>query len=338
MISAQFAQVLRSGREHFNARFAVARHADPNLDPESFMQFLGDVVDPLIQAVDAACPNQTAAFATQAYEVALELAALRLIGRLARYPAVEAAWRRLLAPAAHLIAANPRRALAAVSNAAHQLAVTGEARGDEWLATMVELAPQCDDLDIWLKVGQVAAWRDGIAHYRVSALRVADTLPESLALAALAAPPSASWPEVRTELRSNPWHDPAHPNPTTLRVARQAGGFRGLGGEFAAPPRVAPHGDHFLAASGDDCWLLIADAFGATLHRATDEERGPLHPRILPTGGVRAAGTRVAAVEGEIDLSGFGRITSVASNPTTIAITAQLTYSVVLIARPGQQR
>ncbi|MEO6875919.1 MAG: hypothetical protein ABI222_13960 [Opitutaceae bacterium] len=337
MISARFAQVLRSGRDHFNKRFAAARHSDPQLDWETFTRFLADVVDPLVQAVDLAAPEHTADFATHAYDVGLELATLRLIGTAAKNRAVEAAWQRALPPAARLVAAHPRRALAAISNAAHQLAVNGSTRHAEWVSTVAQLAPQSANLDDWLKVGEVAAWRAGLAHYRSSALTLCETLTEPLALAAVGAPSHASWPKVRAELLANPWHDPANPHPATaLRVTRQAGGFRGFGREFSERPVVVAQGEHFVATSGDTSWVLIADAFGATLHRATEDEQAVLQPVSLSAGKVSATGTRVVTGDGEIDLGEFGPITSVAANGTTIAVTAQLTYAVVLIARPGK--
>ena len=56
MISATFGQVLRAERDHFNAQFVAARHSDLKLDADSFAQFLTDVVDPIVQAVDASRP------------------------------------------------------------------------------------------------------------------------------------------------------------------------------------------------------------------------------------------------------------------------------------------
>ncbi len=110
-----------------------------------------------------------------------------------------------------------------------------------------------------------------MAHYRQSALAVADGLPAPLALAAVGAPGSASWPELRARFAQDLWFSPDLAAPS-LRVALGAGAFRGFGGLFVEPPRLAITHGNLLARSGGDAWLLFADAFGATFHRATPDE------------------------------------------------------------------
>ncbi len=114
----------------------------------------------------------------------------------------------------------------------------------------------------------MAGWRAGLAHLRQGALAAAEALPPSLALAAVGAPDSSSWPEIREHLLADPWFDPSAAkgagNGATGRPRgmAQAGAFRGFGGSFAEPPRVAATGEHFLVCSGEECWLLTADLFG----------------------------------------------------------------------------
>lgn len=336
MISATFAQVLRSGRDHFNAQFATARHADPKLDGESFSRLLAEVVDPIVQAVDASRPERTSDFVTHAYAVALELTTLRLVGPDARRSIVEVAWRRLFIPAAPLIAEQPRRALASISNAAHQLAVAKDTRPEYWLKTMEEAASKAGNLETWLTIGLIASWRAGLSHYRASALSLCDRLEPSMALIAVGVTGDAKWEDVRAKLLANPWFDPAQEQTSPrLRVAARAGAFRGFGGVFAELPRVAAFHDQFLVTSGSDCWVLTADAFGATFNRATPEEAASIQSSSSDAGGVRVDGSRVSVGGQKIELGELGKITSVAANTTTIAVTGQLTYAVILIERPG---
>jgi hypothetical protein len=295
------------------------------------------VVDPLVQAVHAARPDRAADFTLQVYAVALELAALRLIGPGARQTTVAAAWQRTLPPAAALIAAAPRRALAAVSNAAYALAVTPGARVDAWLTRMATLAPLTSDLETWLKLGQIAAWREGLAHFRPGALALADQVPAALALQAVGASPGSAWPEVRPRLLASPWAElsPATNAANVLRVAARAGSFRGFGGLFPHPPRVATLHEHFLVQSGSESWLLTADAWGATFHRADPAEQAIAGSAQLTAAGVRAEGNSVVAGAARLALADLGAITSLAANAHTIAVTGELTHAVVLLARPA---
>jgi hypothetical protein len=161
----------------------------------------------------------------------------------------------------------------------------------------------------------------------------ADALPEELVLAALGVNGSARWTEIRRRLDESPWFDPATATAKAgPRVAAQAGAFRGFGGLFTEPPTVAPLGEHFLVRSGDGCWLLTADAFGATFHRAPMKEFEVA--RKLPTfpPDVQLKGTRLFANGARLNLNELGTIISAAANQTTLAATSAFTHAVVLIA------
>src|SRR5688500_15158714 len=331
MISTALASVLRSGRADFNARFAEARRLRPDLDTQAFSEFLKGPVDALVQAIATVRPDSVGRTAQALYDLALELVGQRLVGARARNALLEEGWRRILPAVAPLVADAPERIPAAVCNALHQLASTPGARPEVWIATMESLGPRCADGATLLKLGQVAAWRAGMAHFREGALATADTLPPALALAALGAR-SDRWPDVRDALATNPWFDPTSPEMNGPRLARRAGAFRGLGGLFAVPPQVASAGEHFVVQSGDHCWLLVADAFGATFHRTapTDFDNAVKRP-ILP-GNWKVQGGVVQRDRTRIDVPDLGEFSSAAANQTTLALTAPLTYAVLLVS------
>ncbi|HEV7591119.1 MAG TPA: hypothetical protein VGO40_23615 [Longimicrobium sp.] len=329
-LAPSFASFLRAARPELNARFAEARRQRPDLDGEAFARFLREAADPLVRAVERVQPERAPEVARAAYELGLELVGQRLAGPAARDPWVNAGWREVAPAAAALVAAAPERVLGALGNALHRLAATPGARPAEWVTAMAALAPRCADGDAFLAAGQVAAWRAGMAHYRAGALAAADALPPELALAAVRAP-GGGWPEVRRRLAADPWFDPSAPAAAGLRVVARAGAFRGFGGLFAQPPVAVAAGEHFLVRSGGDCWLLTADAFGATFHRATAEESKGPHPSSVPP-GVTARGTTVSVDGAHLDLPELGEITGVAANGTTLALTSPLSHAVVLLA------
>lgn len=338
MVSPVLAQVLRSGREHFNARFAAARRVSAGLPPDAFAGFLESAVDPVAVAVEAVAPARVADVVMVAYDLALELAAQRLAGGSERGAIIEEGWRSLLPGVPTLVAADPARMLGAVSNALHTLAATPGARPAQWIQLMRQFSSSSAlDLDRWLRVGQVAAWRSGLAHFREPALDLADSLPSEIALALVGAPRGAAWSDVRTRLRASPWYDPADASSAAqrLRVAGTAGAFRGFGGLFPTPPAVEVHGQQFHVCCGDDRWVLTADAFGATFHRAQPGEHAAARPDPTLGGRLNVRGVRVEFEGWETMVPDLGEPTSAAALPATVALTSNTTHRVILLARPA---
>jgi hypothetical protein len=340
VLSGPFAAVLRARRAELNARFAETRHRLPALDAGAFGDFLRQSADPLVRAVDAACPGRAEAVALAAFDVALEL-----VGRQAAGPAtagggvggaVDELWRRALPAGARAVAAAPERLIAALSNAAHQVAATPGACPGRWVAELERLAPACSDPDDLLRLGQVAAWRAGLAHYRRGAIASAAALPEPVALAAVGAAPTARWSEVEAGLLASEWFDPSRPAARAdapARVAAAVGAFRGFGGPFVAPPHVSLVAGQLHVASADERWLLTADLFGATFHRLAGDEWRPTPPGAPLPPGLRIEGEGALALpSGRVTLPGRGAMTSAAATATTLAVTWSLTHQVTLVA------
>jgi hypothetical protein len=336
-VSSALAGVLRSGRSELNTRFNEARVRRPDLDAEAFAEFVRSALDPVVIAVDRVRPEAVTDVARAAYDIALELVGQRLVGRSARTPHVDSAWRRILPAVAPLVAMEPERAIAAVCNAAHQLSTTAGARPIGWIDVMTRLGPECRDVATLLTLGQVGAWRSGLAHFRESAIAAADTLPESLALAVVGAS-GERWSAIRARLACDPWFDPATPNGDrkTPRVVGRAGAFRGFGGLFVEPPSVAMADEQLFVRSGRDCWLMKADAFGATFHRATSEDFDRARAASRFPDGVSLRGTTLSVRGASTDLGGaVGEVSSACANRSTLALTSPHTHAIVLVALPA---
>jgi hypothetical protein len=338
MVSEAFASVLRSGRAEFNKRFAEGRRLYPELNGAAFSEFLERTADTLVLAISKVAPDRVAEVAMAVYDVGLELVGQKLAGPGARHEIIEEGWRRVLVPGASIISTAPERCIRSISNALHHLASTPGAQPDQWIATLEKYGPQCGTPDALLSLGQLAAWKAGLAHFRQGAIAAADAIPSSIVLAALGAPPSNDWTDIRKKLMADPWFDPVtltaegNDQNSTLRVMAQVGGFRGFGGFFLEPPEIASDGEHFLVRSGEECWLLTADLFGATFHRASVPEFEVAHQNVKLPPGLQISDSKLLWGGQRFEIPSLGRFTSAAANATTLALTSELTHSVILLA------
>jgi len=159
-------------------------------------------------------------------------------------------------------------------------------------------------------------------------------LPEPLALAALGAKSGSSWVGVRERLLANPWFDPASEPKTSsnLHVVAQAGSFKGFGGPFIEPPLVVLSGEHLLARSDNECWLLTADVFGSTFHRATIKEFEAAKGGCRLPSNLQVSGSRVVFNGDRFEFPALGEFTSAAASATTLALTSRITHSIILAA------
>jgi hypothetical protein len=287
-LSPVLARELAAGRPRFNALIAAARRAHGGFDVEALNDAVRTRLDPLATAVESVAPDRTAAVVDAAFALTVTLIDRALGSR--RRTLVDRVWTVAAVSLAAAVADEPTPALSMLTNAVLKLAATPGARPDEWIVRMAALGPRVT-ADTLRTVGQVLAWRSGMAHYRGGALEAADAMPESLALAAIGA--TGSWQEVRAALAADRWWTPE----PGADVATRFGGFVGFGGPFESPPEVRASSHGFVVRAGHRFGLLIADVWGATLHPAAEHEFERATPataaRIpvtrLPTEGLQAA-------------------------------------------------
>ncbi len=320
MISPAFASILASGRAQFNGRALEARRRFPSLDMAAFGAFLHDSVDPLVVAVAAAAPERVGGVTLAAYDMALELVGHGLAGPAAKNPFVNTVWRELAPQFSPLLATAPVEVLGMLSNAALHIASVAGARPAQWQRELAALAAQIATLAQLRAVGQVLAWRAGVAHFRQGALAAADTLPPALALAAFGEP-GAQWPQVHAQLQENPWRGNAD--------GKEFGSFSGLGGAFGTPPQVRASADGFVVYSGERHYLLVADAYGAVLHSATAQEFEQAQTGMPAS--VRLDGTTLQIGARSIALDLPAGDIALAANAHTLAITSPWTHAIRLL-------
>lgn len=286
-LSPVLVRELAAARPRFNALVAAARRARSGFDTAALADAVSTRLDPLTVAVEAVAPDRTALVVDAGFALTVTLVDHALSGE--RRVLVDRAWREVAVPLAAVVAERPEPTLAMLTNAALTLAATPGARVDEWMTRMASVASLLD-ADTLAGAGQVVAWRAGMAHYRDGALAAADALPEALALAATGA--EGSWSEVRAALAADRWW-----TPEGSAAGTRFGGFTGYGGPFSAPPEVRAGAQGVFVRSGARTGLIVADAWGATLHPASEHEfdaarpasRAPTTPPGLPADDLRAA-------------------------------------------------
>lgn len=339
LIDGPFARALERRRDHCNSAFAYARRNNRRLDPDEFRSVLVRLADPIVRAVAEHHAETVDAAVDAIYDISLELLAHDCLGDAPRYPVIAHAWQRLLPAASSLLAADPRRITASVSNAVHTLSLEPAARPEEWIDSMTAMIPLCTNVDQFLDAGKVAAWRCGMAHYRNGAIDIWRDLPDSLKYIAVGIDQSnkrVSSADILAGL-ADPWWVPGSERrgEREIVLAATAGGFRGFGapfgGPFIAPPEVTCVGGTFYVYDTDSCWTLHADCFGATFQR---------YGRDLPKGGG-------AGGPGQYSITAAGRVTgrglsasipslagwsSSSSSETTLAVTLPRSHKVYLVA------
>lgn len=266
--TSAFFQALERGRDDFNARFLRARRGGLRVDGEIFSEVMRDLAGPIVDAVaivDAGAVEETTEVV---FDVGLRLSSHFLLGRESRHGAINSLWREDLPRLSRFVARDPRRVISALSNAAHFMALArgGDVQG--WRELLAEVAPRCHSVDELLQMGQVLAWRSGMAHFRESALKVWEGLGEELKYAALGASREmGSVDELRHRVYQR-WMPLDSDEPEVASPILRVGGFRGDGGPFLQPPRVCLLDGRIFACDQRGVWSIHADIFGACCQRA----------------------------------------------------------------------
>jgi hypothetical protein len=268
------------------------------------------------------------------FDLSLDLVGRDVLGPSSRHPRAAQAWRELFPKLAAPLAAEPARVAGSLNNAACNLGQEPGARPLQWLREMAEVGPRCAGADELLALGQVLAWRSGMAHLRDSAVAVWEKLPEPLARASLGLPADGAEPS-RERLRrdlDDPFRPPGAPGgPPRLEVVAAVGGFRGLGGPFVTPPRAFALCGHVWAADAERAFTVHADCFGQTLQRAP---RVPADDRLMGEASVEGDGqVSFAGLTQRLpELAGAGGF---AAAGHLLAVTLPRSHRLRLVARLG---
>jgi hypothetical protein len=336
-VSTVLADALAAGRPQFNARVAEMQHRQPAFDTAAFSSFLRTGLDAVATSVAQVAGDRTAAVVATAFDVALELVTLGLAGPGARTAPMDHAWVVVAPRCATLLAAQPTEVLATLSNAVAYLAGAAGARPEDWLDDMARLAPHAQTLEQLQLLGQVAAWRAGLAQFRNGALRAADGLPAPLALLALGADEAAradDWPRVREAYHRDPWWCPNQSRRERARQGVEVGQFSGFGGSFAQPPEVRAGDAGFVVHSAGRYSLLVADVHGAVLLPSTADqyEAAAAGTRAGP-GAAQLSESRLVLAGRAIELDLPAQGLAIAETEHTVALTSAYSHAIRVYPR-----
>lgn len=197
--------------------------------------------------------------------LAQELRSRSLLGPQSRLPALNQLWQELLPKIARQWPQRPLLIWAeALSNALYHLCLTPGARPEDWLKRMQRGLAACPSLEQVLGLAEVCAWLAGLPERRELALHQLKHWPDALLEALFDSELPAA--ELRQGLQQSAWWHPERQTPDTICV-HALGGFRGWGGPFLFPPELFIAPGQVWIQSGEVCWQIVADAFGAQLKR-----------------------------------------------------------------------
>jgi hypothetical protein len=263
---------LADHRSAFNRRFDEAASQYSALTAEAGYRFFREDLAPLMEAVDLELTSaerqagRLFEIADVATVVGLRATGQRSLGPTALQPHVEALWRTVLPVLARSIIADPTL-IGALTSAATQIARVETARPQQWLTLVARAGAHAQDAAEVRRIGQVAAWRSGLAQYRETALAVLDDLSAQRVIQVLDLGPEPPAVEVvRSSLSTNRWWNGA-PSAQKWSTLQQGGSFTGFGGRFISPPRLKRRREELFAAVGNEVFLVCADGFGVTFHR-----------------------------------------------------------------------
>jgi hypothetical protein len=88
----------------------------------------------------------------------------------------------------------------------------------------------------------------------------------------------------------------------------------------------------WLVSSAGQHWFLAADAFGATFHRATEQEWSAANRELRLPAGAKLAGAVLTQGSFTLSLPVVGPVTSVAAAGATLAVTSAHTHTVTFVS------
>ena len=335
LIPGPFADELKSRRDEYNRKFAVAQRLYPRISEDEFSFFLSGHVEPLVNELHKSLGGNTGTICESLYDFALEASGKRIF---LKKPSLAEHWKELLAGFGDFFVRDPAGFPRTIANALFNLSLASPEAPAAWTGLMLSLKESAGNPHDLFNYGKAAAWRCGMAHFREDALPLLKGFGPGEQKKILGLPEEMSEEglgDIITRIGRDPWFDPREyiegngEKSEVLDIVSVAGGFRGFHGHFISPPLVEAVNGALIAFDQNASYLIMSDVFGTTLSRINLSGEG-----FMDTRG-----------EGTIDSSGNARFrglagcfpglsspASFASSDFTMAVTVSTSHSVFLIA------
>lgn len=248
--------VLKRCREGCNQRFAALRHQYPQADGEALQAELAAFV-PQLSPLAAEDPRLAETAFETAFALLLDLARQGWLGD--KRPG----WASTLLAAVPVLARADERdgcpLAAELANAAWRVCRHPWARPERYTRILARVANDAHCRQDWQRIGLVAAWRAGLAHYRTSALAALAELPPATQAMVLELAEGIDPATMVTALATRRC-------PEALPLPHyRVGGHRHGGGHFDGLPTVAIADGRLSVRVDGSVYEVHADAFGVSL-------------------------------------------------------------------------
>lgn len=331
-VSPTLAAALSSDRQIYNAQLAMLRSRQPELDFNAVKEFLCSAIDPIVRAVQFADPDRCRLVTQACFQQMLALSEHGLLGNDARSIRIKLAWQQVMPKLASNLARDPAAILAWVTNAVDRIANTQNARPESWINAMASVAPNLESVEQIHVVGQVLAWRAGMAHYRQGALKAARNLTERIGNAVFPSNPDGWLASVERHL-IEPWWRGEQAARSTVPHGVRVGAFAGWDGAFMAPPKLRPATEGFWVASGERYFHLVADAFGAVLIPSSEVHFTSAAVDGTASEGVHLRGEQLQTHHGHWPLPLIKNDLAVTCNADTVCVSSPWSHHIWLYPR-----
>ncbi len=327
---------LQERRHALNEQFARLHSRFPRLERETGFELICTVVDPLWQAVSDRETEGAVCQAAQIwYEFGLELAGKGFLPT-GHTPQFWTALPRLAKAFPMLAVRQSRSFMAGIANALWQMQSLGKSAIEAWITTLERIDGTGLDLTTWMQAGTVTAWRCGMAVQRKRALSDARALAPEIGRICLGLSrkiDSTQWSQLIDKLTGDPWYDPE--SETSRKqdapiLIGSVGSYRGMGGEFARPPRVQNCSGMIVAGVERDWFVVHADVFGSGLQRISTE---PAHDAsALPEPWQLMGGGVVVRQGKQSVIPELGQCVTAAANDFLLVATLHHSHRLFLVA------
>jgi hypothetical protein len=246
-------------------------HRFLRLNSAALTRVILENLDPLFANIESKPPEQLDIMIEALFSLACELIGKDLLGEKSHLPLINRLFGEMLPQLLHILPEDPSLA-GRLCNAIYKMEQSN-ANAAAWLDKMLQGSKFCQKPAELLALGQVLAWRFGMAHYRISASEIWRQMPKALAAFSF----DLSLREYQAlsgnldEILANPWCPISsaclNSEAASLALVGTVGGFIGFRGFFISPPEVTCAAGQLYAFDSQMCYSLHADCYGVTLRR-----------------------------------------------------------------------